>query len=302
MFKIVDARPLATNIKQFVVQAPRIARKQRPGQFVILRLHDHGERIPLTIKDSDPEAGTVTIVAQSVGKTTTLLNMLEAGDYIQDIVGPLGHPSEIKLFGNVCILAGSVGTAMALPTARALKQIGNHVVFIEGARSKELVVCEDEVRDAASEPYIMTDDGTHGEKGLITAKLLELINAGRKPDFVLAVGPVPMMRAVANITVPLSIPTMVSLNSIMVDGTGMCGGCRVLMGNTAKFACVDGPEFDASIVNFDVLMQRNSMYRENERQSLEELKANPEAELQRMRELRMQAEAECALEGVKNAE
>jgi len=302
MFKITDARPLATNIKQFVIEAPRIAHKQKPGQFVILRLHDHGERIPLTIKDSDPQAGTVTIVAQAVGKTTTLLNMLETGDYIHDIVGPLGHPSEIKLFGTVCILAGSVGTAMALPTARALKNIGNHVVFIEGARSKDLVVCEDEVRAAATEPYIMTDDGTHGEKGLVTAKLLELIEKGRKPDFVLAVGPVPMMRAVANITVPLGIPTMVSLNSIMVDGTGMCGGCRVLMGNTAKFACVDGPEFDASIVNFDVLMQRNAMYRENERQSLEALKANPESELQRMRELRMQAEAECALEGVKNVE
>ncbi|HUO59414.1 MAG TPA: sulfide/dihydroorotate dehydrogenase-like FAD/NAD-binding protein [Candidatus Acidoferrales bacterium] len=302
MFKIIDARPLATNIKQFVIEAPRIAHKQKPGQFVILRLHDHGERIPLTIKDSDPEAGTVTIVAQAVGKTTTLLNMLEAGDYIHDIVGPLGHPSEIKQFGTVCILAGSVGTAMALPTARALKKIGNHVIFIEGARSKDLVVCEDEVVAAATEPYIMTDDGTHGEKGLVTAKLLELVDKGKKPNFVLAVGPVPMMRAVANITVPLQIPTMVSLNSIMVDGTGMCGGCRVLMGNTAKFACVDGPEFDASIVNFDVLMQRNAMYRENERQSLEALKANPEAELQRMRELRMQAEAECALEGVKNAE
>ena len=283
MYKIVEARPVGFKIKQFVIEAPRIARKQQPGQFVILRLHENGERIPLTIKSSDPEKGTVTIVAQSIGKTTSLLNCLETGDYILDIVGPLGHPSEIAKFGTVAILAVSVGTAMALPTANALKAAGNEVVFIEGARNTEMVVFEDEVRQASTETYIMTDDGSYGEKGLVTKKLNELIASGRKIDFVLAVGPVLMMRAVAQVTAPLGIKTMVSLNSIMVDGTGMCGGCRVLLGNQSKFACVDGPEFDASIVNFEVLMQRNAMYRDKECESLKRFEENKEAELAEVR-------------------
>jgi ferredoxin/flavodoxin---NADP+ reductase len=284
MYKIVEARNVGLNIKQFVIEAPRIARKQRPGQFVILRLHEKGERIPLTIKSSDPEAGTVTIAVQGIGKTTSLLNCLETGDSILDIVGPLGHASEIENYGTVAILAGSVGTAMALPTANALKEAGNHVVFIEGARNREMVVFEDEVRQASSETYIMTDDGSYGEQGLVTKKLDEMIAAGRKIDFVLAVGPVPMMRAVARMTTPLGIRTMVSLNSIMVDGTGMCGGCRVLLGKTSKFACVDGPEFDASLVNFEVLMQRNMMYREKECQSLKYFEEHKDEEVARVRE------------------
>ena len=284
MYKIVEARSVGLNIKQFVIEAPRIARKQKPGQFLILRLHDKGERIPLTIKSSDPEAGTVTIVVQGIGKTTSLLNCLEAGDFILDIVGPLGKPSEIENYGTAVILAGSVGTAMALPTANALKQAGNHVVFIEGARNTEMVVFEDEVRQASSETYVMTDDGSYGEKGLVTKKLNDLLNAGRKIDFVLAVGPVPMMRAVARLTAPLGIKTMVSLNSIMVDGTGMCGGCRVLLGDKSKFACVDGPEFDASKVNFEVLMQRNAMYRGKECQSLKHFQENKEEQVAELRE------------------
>jgi ferredoxin--NADP+ reductase len=284
MFKIVEARTVGLNIKQFVIEAPRIARKQRPGQFLILRLNKRGERIPLTIKSSDPEAGTVTIVVQAIGKTTSLLNCLETGDSILDIVGPLGKPSEIANYGTAVILAGSVGTAMALPTANALKQAGNHVIFIEGARSTEMVVFEDEVRRASSEAFILTDDGSYGEKGLVTKKLNELLTAGRKIDFVLAVGPVPMMRAVAQITRPLGIKTMVSLNSIMVDGTGMCGGCRVILGNKSKFACVDGPEFDASLVNFEVLMQRNTMYREKECRSLKHFEENKEEEVSDLRE------------------
>jgi ferredoxin--NADP+ reductase len=268
MYRILEARTVGLNINQFVIEAPRIALKQKPGQFLILRLYEKGERIPLTIKSADPEAGTVTIVVQAIGKTTSLLNCLEAGDSILDIVGPLGRPSQIANYGTAVILAGSVGTAMALPTANALKQAGNHVIFIEGARSSEMVVFEDEVRQASSETYIMTDDGSYGEQGLVTKKLNELIGAGSKLDFVLAVGPVPMMRAVAQVTAPLGIKTMVSLNSIMVDGTGMCGGCRVLLGNTSKFACVDGPEFDAAQVNFEVLMQRNAMYRDKECESL----------------------------------
>jgi ferredoxin--NADP+ reductase len=294
MYRIVEARTVGLNIKQFVVEAPRIARKQRPGQFIILRLHEKGERIPLTIKSSDPAAGTVTIVAQAVGKTTSLLCELNTGDSILDIVGPLGHPSEIVNFGTVAILAGSVGTAMALPTAHALKNAGNQVVFIEGARSKEMVVFEDEVRQASTETYIMTDDGTYGEQGLVTKKLNELLGSGRKIDFVLAVGPVPMMRAVAQITTPLGIKTMVSLNSIMVDGTGMCGGCRVVLGTESRFACVDGPEFDASKVNFEVLMQRNAMYRDKECASLEQFKANKDEELAQLRADIAQKEADIA--------
>ena len=294
MFKIVEARTVGLNIRQLTVAAPRIARKQRPGQFVILRLHDQGERIPLTIKSADPAAGTITIAVQAVGKTTSLLNSLEAGDSILDVVGPLGRPSEIRNYGTAVILAGSVGTAMALPTANALREAGNHVIFIEGARSKEMVVFEDEVRAASHEACILTDDGSYGERGLVTKKLDELIAAGRKLDFVLAVGPVPMMRAVAEITAPLGIKTMVSLNSIMVDGTGMCGGCRVLLGNQSKFACVDGPEFDASQVNFDVLMQRNAMYRSQECQSLKEFEQHKHEELAAMRAALATKEKEAA--------
>jgi ferredoxin--NADP+ reductase len=292
MYRIIEARPVAQNIKQFVIEAPRIARKQRPGQFVILRLHENGERIPLTIKASDPLAGTVTIVVQGVGKTTSLLNCLEAGDFILDIVGPLGRPSEIERYGTVLILAGSVGTAMALPTARALRQAGNHVIFVEGARSREFVVFEDEVRDASDEHFIMTDDGSSGEKGLVTARLNELLAAGHRPDFVLAVGPVPMMRAVSQITCPLGIKTIVSLNAIMVDGTGMCGGCRVLLGDKSKFACVDGPEFDASLVNFEVLMQRNAMYRNKECESLRYFEDHKVEELAQLRSELAAREAE----------
>jgi ferredoxin/flavodoxin---NADP+ reductase len=293
VFEIVEARPLARGIKLFVIKAPRIARKQMPGQFVILRLDDCGERIPLTIADADPQAGTVTIVVQAIGKTTMLLSMLEAGDSILDVVGPLGKPSEIENFGTTVVVSGSVGTAMAYPTARELKRAGNKVISIVGARSKDLLVLEDEVRAVSDETYVVTDDGSYGDKGLVTDKLKELVAAG-KVDYVLAVGPVPMMRAVANLTAPNNIKTMVSLNSIMVDGTGMCGGCRVLVNNSSQFACVDGPEFDATQVNFEVLMQRNNMYREQERASIERLQANPEADLKRVRD-NIQSH-ECAAE------
>jgi ferredoxin--NADP+ reductase len=283
MYRIVDARTVGLNIRQFVIKAPRIAHKHKPGQFVILRLHAKGERIPLTIKSSDPGAGTITIVVQSVGKTTAMLSSLEKGDSILDIVGPLGKPSEIENYGTAAILAGSVGTAMALPTSKALKEAGNHVIFIEGARNVEMVIYEDEVRQVSNEAYILTDDGSYGEQGLVTKKLTDLIDAGRKIDFVLAVGPVPMMRAVAKVTAPLGVKTMVSLNSIMVDGTGMCGGCRVLLGGESKFACVDGPEFDASLVNFEVLMQRNAMYREKECASLKAFNEQKDEQMAQLR-------------------
>jgi ferredoxin--NADP+ reductase len=284
MYRIVQAKLLGRNIKQFEIEAPRIAKKQRPGQFVIVRLHENGERIPLTIEGSDVNQGTITLVVQSIGKTTHLMNSLEAGDAILDVVGPLGKPTEIEKYGTVVVVGGSVGTAIALPAARALKQAGNHVIGITGSRTKELLILEDELRAASNETYVMTDDGSYGEQGLVTKKLLELIDSGRQIDYVLAIGPVPMMRAVAQVTGPKGIKTVVSLNSIMVDGTGMCGGCRVLVGGRSEFACVDGPEFDAQKVNFEVLMQRNNMYRESEQKSLNEFLANPQAELQRVRE------------------
>jgi ferredoxin/flavodoxin---NADP+ reductase len=293
VYEIVEARPLARGIKLFVIKAPRIARKQKPGQFVIVRLDDCGERIPLTIADADPEAGTVTIVVQAIGKTTMLLSMLQAGDKLLDIVGPLGKPSEIENYGTAVVVSGSVGTAMAYPTARELKRAGNKVISIVGARSKDLMVLEDEVRAVSDETLVVTDDGSYGSKGLVTDKLKEVM-ADQRVDYVLAVGPVPMMRAVARMTAPDQIKTIVSLNSIMVDGTGMCGGCRVLVDNKSEFACVDGPEFDAARVNFDVLMQRNSMYREQERESIERLQADPQAELDRLR--RRNHKTECALE------
>jgi ferredoxin--NADP+ reductase len=300
MYKIINSRVLGTGIKQFEIEAPRIARKQQPGQFVIVRLHEHGERIPLTIKGSDPERGTVTIVVQAIGKTTHLFNMLETGDAILDIVGPLGHPSEIKNYGTVVLVAGSVGTAMAFPTAVALKKAGNEVIVIEGARRKDLIVLEDEVRAELDQFYVMTDDGSHGEQGLVTKKLEEVLTSS-KVDFVLACGPVPMMRAIKDMTLPRGIRTMVSLNSIMVDGTGMCGGCRVLVGNTSKFACVDGPEFDADMVNFDVLSQRNAAYRDKEKQSLDTFLADPSRDLALVKKNLETTEPCAAVAGGSNA-
>ncbi len=282
MFRIVDAKVLGPGVKQFEIDAPRIARKQQPGQFVILRVHEAGERIPLTIKSSNPNRGTITIVVQAIGKTTSLLNELRAGDAILDVVGPLGKASEIEKYGRCVVIGGGVGTAIALPTARALREAGNHVIAILGARTKDLLILEDEVRAVSDELFVTTDDGSYGQKGLVTDKLKELI-ATESVDFVLAIGPIPMMRAVAETTRPKAIKTVVSLNSIMVDGTGMCGGCRVVVGNQSKFACVDGPEFDAHTVDFQVLMQRNAMYREAEQQSLEHFKAHKNQEVGRVR-------------------
>jgi len=299
VYEIVEARPLARGIKLFVIKAPRIAKKQKPGQFVIVRLDDCGERIPLTIADANPEAGTVTIVVQAIGKTTMLLSMLETGDKILDVVGPLGKPSEIENFGTAVVVSGSVGTAMAYPTARELKRAGNNVISIVGARNKALMVLEDEVRAVSNETYVVTDDGSYGDKGLVTDKLKQIM-ATQKVDYVLAVGPVPMMRAVANMTAADKIRTIVSLNAIMVDGTGMCGGGRVLVGDTSEFACVDGPEFDASRVNFEVLMQRNNMYREQERQSIERLQGDPQAEVGRLRQRNHKTECALNMTGVTN--
>jgi len=270
MFTILEARFLAPDIKLFRIQAPRIARKQRAGQFVIVRLNEQGERIPLTIAASDAASGAITLVVQAIGKTTRLMNSLEAGDSIRNVVGPLGKASDVKRYGTVVVIGGGVGTAIAYPTAQAMKAVGNTVLSIVGARTRELVILESELRAVSDECFVLTDDGTYGEKGFVTAKLAALIEAGRRIDLVLAIGPVPMMRAVAELTRPDRIRTIVSLNSIMVDGTGMCGGCRVAVGGRSEFACVDGPEFDAHQVDFGILTQRNAMYRTAERCALEE--------------------------------
>ena len=284
MFQILHAAFIAPGIKRFVIEAPRVARKQQPGQFVILRLYEHGERIPLTIERSDPERGTINIVVQSAGKTTHLLNSFESGARILDVVGPLGKPSEIANFGTVVVIGGGVGTAMAYPTAAALKKAGNRVISIVGARNKDRVILEHEMAEVSDTVLLTTDDGSYADKGFVTDKLRQLIDNGTRIDLVLAVGPIPMMKAVAEITREERIRTIVSLNPIMIDGTGMCGGCRVLIDNKSEFACVDGPEFDAHRVNFEVLVQRNAMYREAERKSMEEFRHEIDSKLTSVRQ------------------
>ncbi|HXY41398.1 MAG TPA: sulfide/dihydroorotate dehydrogenase-like FAD/NAD-binding protein [Vicinamibacteria bacterium] len=268
MFEILEARFIAPDVKLFRIQAPRVARKREAGQFVILRVHERGERIPITIADSDADRGDITIVVQGIGKTTRLLNCLGPGDAILDVVGPLGRPSEVERFGTACVIGGGVGAAIAYPTAVALKKAGNRVLSILGGRTRALVVLEDELRAASDELYVTTDDGSYGERGLVTDKLAALIASGERIDYVLAIGPIPMMRAVAETTRPHGIRTVVSLNSVMVDGTGMCGGCRVTVEGKSQFACVDGPEFDAHQVDFRNLANRNAMYREMESRAL----------------------------------
>jgi ferredoxin/flavodoxin---NADP+ reductase len=294
VFKIIHAQFIAPGIKRFILEAPRIARKQRPGQFVILRVNETGERIPLTIERSDPGKGTVNLVVQSMGKTTHLLNSLETGDSILDVVGPLGKPSEIANFGTVVVMGGGVGTAMAYPTAAAMKRAGNRVITILGGRNKDLVLLEREMREVSDTVFVTTDDGSYADKGLVTDKLRQLIENGTRIDLVLAVGPIPMMRAVAEMTRKERIRTIVSLNPIMIDGTGMCGGCRVLVEGKSEFACVDGPEFDAHRVDFAVLVQRNSMYRDAEKRSMEQYQRELE---EKKTAVKTEAEAACALEG-----
>ena len=281
-FPIVEARFLAPEVKLFRIAAPRIAKKRQAGQFVIVRLHEDGERIPLTIAGS-AEDGTITLIVQGIGKTTKLMNRLAAGDAVLDVVGPLGQPSEVELFGTVAVIGGGVGTAIAYPTAVALHQAGNRVIGILGARTRDLVILEAEMAAVCDRLAVTTDDGSHGRRGLVTEALAEAA-ADERIDRVLAIGPVPMMRAVAEVTRPLGIKTIVSLSSIMVDGTGMCGGCRVLVAGSSKFACVDGPEFDAHEVDFGVLQMRNAMYREAEAESLRAFLADPEKDLGRARE------------------
>lgn len=247
------------------IEAPHIARKAQAGQFIIFRVDEQGERVPLTIADYDREKGTVTIIYQIVGASTKLLDSLSEGDFILDFVGPLGTPTPIGAgVKRVCVIGGGVGNAIAYPQAKALHNAGIAVDMIAGFRSKDIVILEDEMKAVTNNLYIMTDDGTYGEKGLVTDKLKALIEAGEKYDEVVAIGPVIMMKFVAATTKPYGIKTLVSLNPIMVDGTGMCGGCRVKVGGETKFACVDGPDFDGHQVDFDELMKRNSFYKQRE--------------------------------------
>ena len=265
MYKIVKKRALNDTVTLMEIEAPHIAKKAKAGQFIIFRVDERGERVPLTIADYDREKGTVTIIFQIVGASTKLLNTLGEGDSLLDFVGPLVQPThvgpEVK---RVCVIGGGVGTAIAYPQAKALHAAGLEVDMIAGFRSKEIVILEEEMKAVTDHLYLMTDDGSYGEKGLVTQKLEELIKAGNPYDLVIAIGPVIMMKFVAAATKPYGIRTLVSLNPIMVDGTGMCGGCRVKVGGQTKFACVDGPDFDGHEVDFDELMKRNSFYKERE--------------------------------------
>ena len=265
MYLILKKEPLNSTVTRMVIDAPHIARKAEPGQFIILRVHEDGERIPLTIADFDREQGTVTIIFQIVGATTELLNHLEAGDNLHDFVGPLGRPSEVEGLKKVAVVGGGVGCAIAYPIAKKLHQLGAEVHAIVGFRSKDLVILEEEFKAASDKLVVMTDDGSYGEKGLVTNALERLIDAGEQYDEVIAIGPLVMMKFVTQLTKQHNIKTVVSMNPIMIDGTGMCGGCRLTVGGKTKFACVDGPDFDAFEVDFDEAMARNTMYRPFER-------------------------------------
>ena len=264
MYKIVKRQQLNDTVVRLDVQAPFIAKKAKAGQFIIFRIDEHGERIPLTIADTDAEKGTVSIIFQIVGQSTMLLSQLQEGDAILDFVGPLGAATEFGDAKKVCVIGGGVGNAIAYPSAKALFNTGADVDVIAGFRSKDIVILEDEFKAVCNRLFITTDDGTYGEKGFVTNKLQELIDAGNNYDLVIAIGPIPMMKFVSKVTEPYNIKTLVSLNPIMIDGTGMCGGCRVTVGGEIKFACVDGPDFDGHKVDYDELMQRNSTYREFE--------------------------------------
>ncbi len=269
MFAIIEKEILAPSIKLFKVSAPEIAAKAKPGQFIILRLDEKGERIPLTIADFDRRQGLLTLIFQEVGRSTLELGELNQGDYLVDLVGPLGKPSEIEKVGRVICIGGGVGVAPVYPITRAMKEAGNEVVSIIGARSGDLLILEQEMRKVSDRLYVVTDDGTAGTKGFVTTKLEQILAEGTKPDLIVAIGPLVMMRAVSELTRPYGIKTVVSLNSIMVDGTGMCGACRVPVGSQTKFACVDGPEFDGHKVDWEVAAMRARMFVAEERIAVE---------------------------------
>ena len=264
MFKIIEKRRLNDAMTLMKLDAPHIARKAKPGQFVILRVDEHGERIPLTVNDTDPDGGSVTIIFQIVGQTTRLLDSYEEGESIRDLVGPLGMPTHLEGIKRAAVIGGGAGCAIAYPQAKALFNMGAHVDMIAGFRNKDIIILEDEMRAVSSRLFITTDDGSNGHKGFVTDVLKSLLEKGEKYDAVIAIGPLPMMKAVCAVTDNPRIKTIVSMNPIMIDGTGMCGGCRVVVGGEVKFACVDGPDFDGHLVDFDSARQRLAMYKEEE--------------------------------------
>ncbi len=270
MYQIVKKRELNPTVTLMEIQAPMVARKCEPGQFIILRVDEDGERIPLTIADYNRETGTVTIIFQIVGATTEKLNHKQQGEYIQDFVGPLGKATETEGLKRVAVVGGGVGTAIAYPVAKKLHDVGCHVDLIVGFRNKDLIILKEEFEAASDNLIIGTDDGSYGKKALVTDLLREQIEAGAQYDRVIAIGPVVMMKFVCLLTKEYNIPTVVSMNPIMIDGTGMCGGCRLTVGGETKFACVDGPEFDGQLVDFDEAMTRGGMYRDFEMHAREE--------------------------------
>jgi len=268
-YKIISKSLLAPGITKFEIEAPLIAKKARAGQFVVVRVREEGERIPLTVVDTDPNRGTVTLVVLEAGWTTKLLSSLEPGEEILNCVGPLGNPTEIKHYGTVACVGGGVGIACLYPVARAFKEAGNRVLTLIGARTAKLLIFEHELEKYSDRMWVATDDGSKGFKGFVHELLKTVLESGEKPDLVHTVGPVLMMKAVAEVTRSYGIKTVASLNPIMVDGTGMCGSCRVEVGGKMKFACVDGPEFDAHLVDFDLLLARNRRYLEEEKKAME---------------------------------
>jgi len=267
--KIVENKKLSENVVKMVFEAPVIAKKRKAGQFIVLKIDEKGERIPLTIVDSDAQKGTLTIIYQIVGKTTAKLSQMKAGDSLQDVQGPLGNPTEIENFGRVVCVGGGVGVGVVYPLIVALKKAGNEVISIIGSRTKDLLILEKEIGENSDRLIVTTDDGSYGVHGFVSAVLQEMIDKGEKIDHVFAIGPVPMMRVICDVTKPHGIKTVVSLNSIMVDATGMCGACRVSVGGKTKFTCVDGPEFDGHEVDFKLLSDRLKTYCESEREAYE---------------------------------
>ena len=266
--KILEKQQLSENVFKLVLDAPKIAKKRKAGQFVVLRIHEQGERIPLTIADADPVKGTVTIIFQVVGKSTAHLSELSKGDILLDLVGPLGQPTHVEKIGTVACVGGGVGVAPVFPITQAMKNAGNYIISIIGARNKDLIIMEDEMKSVSDEIIVTTDDGSYGYHGFVSQALEEkyLLTGTKKIDLVVAIGPVPMMRALCDVTKKYNVPTVVSLNSIMVDATGMCGACRVTVGGKTRFVCVDGPEFDGHQVDFKELIDRQRIYLNDEKQ------------------------------------
>ena len=269
MYRIKKKEALTPEIKLYVVEAPLIATKVQPGQFVIIRLHEEGERIPLTVADFDRDAGTLTLIVAEIGKTTKEMGTFDEGDGILDLVGPLGKATHVEKYGTVACVGGGIGIAPIYPIARAMVEAGNRVVSIIGARCKDILILEKAMKEASTELHVTTDDGSYGIHGFVTQQLEKLILDGCKFDFAVGIGPVPMMKAFAGVTMKHNVKSVVSLNPIMVDGTGMCGVCRVEVDGKTKFACVDGPEFDAHLVDFDLLLSRQGTYCREEKESME---------------------------------